>query len=181
MLNIHIPYRLTHIDGLCWACDVLNSGNQSTTLSLVFDRDVKNKQLSILDLTNPLAEIGLLYCRVLLNFLGLRFDKRDNAIVEILNPGSEDNFSIVKLDLPALTPADLELAPTGESKDIIKSCIRTLLSINKGVAHFTDSNSSRSYTQDAQLCGKTVIWLVEEYVYKKLDYPIPPFKVWTGA
>jgi hypothetical protein len=181
MLEEHLPYRLTHLDGLCWACEVLISGENPSDVSITFDGVTKLKQTSVLFLTNSLVEAGLLYCRVLFNFLGIRLEGRLQQLTLITNPGSGDDFSIVKLGLPILTLDDLRLAPTGIPGEVEESCRLTLLAINKGVAHFTDSSTPRSQAQDALCCAKTVMWLTEEYVYKRMGLAAPFYKLWTKA
>jgi hypothetical protein len=136
---------------------------------------------SVYFLTNTLVETGLLYCRVLLNFLGIYLNRKTQQLAQIKKPGTGDDFSLTKLGLHSITVNDLRSAPTGRPEEIEASCQRTLLSTNKGVAHFTDSDTPGSQVQDALCCANTVIWLVEEFVYKKLDIPIPSFKIWTKA
>lgn len=181
MLEEHLPYRLTHLDGLCWACEVILSSERPSDVSITFDGLTKLKQTSVLFLTNSLVESGLLYCRVLFSFLGICFDRKTQQLAQIKNPGSDDNFSIVKLGLPILTLDDLRLAPTGSSGEVEESCRLTLLATNKGVAHFTDSKTTPSQSEDALRCARTVIWLTEEYVYKRIGLAIPFYKFWTYA
>ncbi|MCF8070610.1 MAG: hypothetical protein K9L30_18675 [Desulfobacterales bacterium] len=181
ILERHLPYRMVHLDGLCWACDLLLSGNTSVPVSIIIDGVTNNTGSSVYFLTNPLVESGLLYCRVFLGFLGISLNRKTQQLAQIEKPGTGDDFSLTKLGLPSLTVNDLRSAPTGRPEEIEASCQRTLLSTNKGVAHFTDSDTPGSQAQDALCCANTVIWLIEEYVYKKLDIPIPFFKFWTNA
>lgn len=181
MLEEHLPYRLTHLDGLCWACEVLLSSERPSDVSITFDGFTKLKQTSVSFLTNSLAETGLLYCRVIFSFLGICLDKKTQQLAQIKKPGSDDNFSIVKLELPILTLDDLRLAPTGSPGEVEESCRLTLLATNKGVAHFTDSKNERAQIEDALRCARTIIWLTEEYVYKRIGLAIPPYKFWTEA
>ncbi len=181
MLEEHLPYRLTHLDMLCWACEVILAGERPSDVRITFDGLTKLKQTSVSFLTNALVEAGLLYCRVLLNFLGIYLDRGTQQLAKIKNPGVHDNFSIVKLGLPSVTLGNLRLAPTGSSREVEESCQLTLLATNKGVAHFTVSTTPRSQAEDALRCAKTVMWLTEEYVYKRIGRAIPFYKLWTQA
>ncbi|MGD0961264.1 MAG: hypothetical protein ABSB19_15765 [Methylomonas sp.] len=182
MLNEHIPYRLTQLDGLCWASEELLKKQLSDKwdITKTSDASTKIELTDVRQLTNPLMETGLIHCRQLLNFLGFNLAKNTGQLEEIKRPGKNDDFSIVKLKLDQLTLAQLRSSPTGLPNDIENACQRSLFAINKGVAHFTDSNSGRSVVNDALLCANTIIWLIEEYVYRKLSHSVPPYTSWTG-
>ena len=181
MLEEHLPYRLTLLDGLCWACEIILPGEDPRIVQVTLDGKPKLVLRSVRVLTNSLVEAGLLYCRVLLNFLGIRFDGDTNQLAEIKNPGSGDNFSIRRLGLPCVRLQDLRSAPTGSPQEVEESCRLTLLAMNKGVAHFTDSITTSSQVEDALRCARTVMWLTEEYVYRRPGRPVPSFKSWTAA
>ncbi|ADK85635.1 hypothetical protein Deba_2272 [Desulfarculus baarsii DSM 2075] len=175
MLDEHLPYRLQLLDGLCWACSVLDSslGNSSLSLSL------SGAQVNFPDarpLTNALAESGILYCRVLLNFLGIH---HNNGKFTEYNP-REDDFTIANLGLQIVTTDKLKSdPPTGNPDDIERACLNMLRSANKAVAHFTTADA-RACCNDAACCAKTVMWLIEKYVYRKLGREVPAYKIWTN-
>lgn len=181
MLSEHLPYRMQQVDGLCWATTLISAEPAIVESGVVFDGQWAVRWPTYRVLTNALAEAGLLYCRVLMSFLGLTLDGKTLQLREIEKPGSGDEFSIVKLSLPPVTLLQLVRTPTGTPAGVLAACQRTLLAANKGVAHFTDQTTSRSFVGDAHACGETVLWLVEEFVYRQLGRPIPTYRVWSGG
>ena len=178
MLREHIPYRLTHLDGLIWASERLMSTYRPDAISIRFDGQVVLTPKSLYQITNPLFEIGILYCRVLLEFLGIRLDSKNKLANRA--DGRPDDFGIEQLSLPHVTIAELLGAPCARSGDIEAAAIATLISADKGVAHFTSSTSGRAHAANSLLCAKAVAWCIEEYVYRKLSMPIPEYKRWTA-
>ncbi len=181
MLSDHLPYRMQQVDGMCWATRLISAAPVIVESGVIFDGQWAVRWPTYRVLTNALAEAGLIYCRVLMNFLGLTLDSKSLQLREIEKPGSGDEFSIVKLSIPPLTLSDLALAPTGAPTEVLAACERTIFAANKGVAHFTDQTTSRSFVGDAHVCGETVLWLVEEFVYRKLGRLIPTYRVWSGG
>jgi hypothetical protein len=181
MLDEHLPYRMQQVDGLCWATRLILNGPSNGEIGVVFDGRWVVRSHPYRILTNPLVEAGLLHCRVLMNFLGLRLDKKTLRLAPFEKPSEKDDFSIVKLDLPAVTLAQIGQAPQEDPAHVLAACERTILSVNKGVAHFTDAATARSFANDANTCGETVLWLTEEFVYRKLGKPLPPYRVWSTA
>lgn len=181
MLVEHLPYRMQQLDGLSWATRLISDNPSITESGVIFDGRWAVRWSTYRVLTNALAEAGLLYCRVLMSFLGLTLDSKTSLLREIEKPGAGDEFSIVKFHLPPVTLSQLALAPTGVPADVLAACQRTIFAANKGVAHFTDQTTSRSFIGDAHTCAETVLWLVEEFVYRKLGRPVPTYRVWSGG
>jgi hypothetical protein len=181
MLVEHLPYRMQQVDGLCWATRLIAANPSVAEAGVVFDGRWAVRWSHYRVLTNALAEAGLLYCRVLMGFLGIAIDRKTMNLRQIEKPGVGDEFSIVKLSLPLVSIDQLASAPTGEHTAVLEACQRTLIAANKGVAHFTDQTASCSFIADAHLCGETVLWLIEHQVYRPLKRPAPGYKVWTNS
>jgi len=179
MLREHIPYRLTHLDGLVWASEKLLASYRPTVISIQFDGQVALVPTSLYQITNPLFEIGILYCRVLLDFLGIQLDRKNKMLAGRTGRRSDD-FGIEQLSLPYVTVPQLLGAPCARSGDVEAATIATLVSADKGIAHFTSGKSGRAYVEDSLLCAKAVAWCVEEYVYRKQNIPISDYKRWTA-
>lgn len=179
MLREHIPYRLTHLDGLVWASEKLLARYRPSTISIQFDGQVALTLKSVYQITNPLFEIGILYCRVLLDFVGIQLDKKNTKLVARTRRRPDD-FGIEQLSLPCVTVQELIAAPCVPPGNVEGAVIATLVSADKGVAHFTSGTSGRAYAANSLLCAKAVAWCVEEYVYRKLNGTIPDYKRWTA-
>ena len=172
MLKEHLPYRLGHLDGLRWASQVVMRRivNSKICLSLNGVNPICFSKAR--PLTNPLFETGILYCRVLLNFLGI---KHDNG--KLIPITQHNDLTIEKFGLQFITIDELISAPTGSPEKIKQGCINTLFSASKAVAHFKNKEA-RLKSEDSFLCATTTMWLTEEYVYKKLGRPVPSYRIW---
>lgn len=181
MLQEHIPYRLTHLNGLVWASENLLGGYRPQSVIIQFDgRDVVSCSSFYL-ITNPLFEVGILYCRVLLEFLGIQHVKTGTKLVAIIKRRYPDDFGIEHFGLSLVTIPQLLSAPFGDPENIKRAIIATLVSADKGVAHFTTGDTSRAYAANSLLCAKVVIWSVEKYVYQALKKSTPRYRRWTPA
>jgi hypothetical protein len=134
---------------------------------------------SFVALQNSLAEAGLIYCRKLLDFLGLKIDRNDGSLKPRSASYSDDTVGIEDLGLPRVDIAQLSGTPLGSGDAIRGACEHTLRSANKGVAHFTEDRRDRAKEEPVLLCGQAVAWLVAEHGYKPLDVSLPEYRVWT--
>ena len=175
----HVEYGLKHVDGLCWLCTCLIDGVPSGDLTISVGDKMLVRRPSFAVLQNSLAEAGLIYCRKLLDFLGLKIDRNCSSLKARSAPYSDDTVGIEDLGLPRLDIAQLSVAPLGSGDAIQAACEHTIRSANKGVAHFTEDRGDRAEEKPVLLCGQAVAWLVAEYVYKPLDVSLPEYRVWT--
>jgi hypothetical protein len=179
MLDEHIPYRLSHLDGLIWASQVRLARREPSRVALQFDGQTALSMKSIRQVTNPLMEIGILYCRNLLEFLGIKLDQT-NQLVRAPRSGKSraDDFTIEALGLNPV-PVTKLLSVFSDPSVGEKAVIATLVSANKGIAHFTSGTAARAYVPDSLLCASALIQLIEELVYQQLRKEIPEYRIWT--
>lgn len=172
ILNEHIPYRLEAIGAMQWACDLLISRHTPEKVQLHFDDQVVVKSGSFRFFTNPILEIGSVYSRVLLEFLGITASRSKNCLVEVDRRVAGDvgieNFP----NLSRLSTANVLNAPFGQSEEIERACITTIAVANKAVAHLTKGGAAHSVA-DLRLCSQVVPWLILKHVYEPLGAPRP--------
>ncbi|MFC1461729.1 hypothetical protein ACFLQR_04345, partial [Verrucomicrobiota bacterium] len=135
-LDEHIPYRLTAIDGLCWTCDMLRRPDSFVEVRM---KDTVIKSNTYRLLTNPFLEIGCIFCRVMLEFLGIGFDNNKKRLVN----RSDSQYRALDVSLKdfvshRITAATLYDSSLGTPREIEDACIETILVAHKGVAHLTD-------------------------------------------
>jgi hypothetical protein len=177
----HLKYGLGHLDALCWLCRVLDENRDFASVALTFDGQVVIQRSSLTFIQNPIAETGLIYCRKLLEFLGVKLVRRSVELCDVAADRTDDDLGIEHLDgLNRISVDALDDAPFGEPAEIRKAVIHTLLAANKGVAHFTHGKAEPADTEPVLICARTVIWLVERHVYDKLGLDVPKFRVWTA-
>jgi len=177
----HVRYGLAHVDGLCWLCERLIAGVPSGELSIRVGDQVLLRRPTFGALQNALAESGLIYCRKLLDFLGLKGQRNGGALAERTGPYSDDTVGIEDLRLPRVHLTALDNSPLGSGPSIRAACEHTLRAANKGVAHFTEDRGERGDAEQILLAGRVVTWLAEEHVYKPLAIAAPVYKVWTAG
>ena len=169
----HVEYGLKHIDGLIWLCDQLvvweRTGERPESVEIAFDGAPAAKGKVGL-LQNPLAETGLIYCRKLLDFLGIKVSgKEPHCLVEVNDKGRRpDDRGVEQLGLPRLTIDELALPD-----EVEEACIRTIRAANKGVAHFTENRGEKLSAEQAIICAGIVVQAIEERVYDALEIERP--------
>ena len=175
ILDDHIPYRLTNIDGMRWACELLHPGPTKEQILLTFaGRKVVSGTPRCI--TNPLIETGAISCRVMLEFLGIGLD-RNGALVEVA-VRKPDDITIERFGVPRVVLADLNAYAGSERDAVHRACIATIHMANKAVAHFTIAPIDRLGFERLLLCGKTIVDLVEQHLYAKIEKEMPEFRIW---
>ncbi|HEX9916586.1 MAG TPA: hypothetical protein VGB16_02515 [candidate division Zixibacteria bacterium] len=175
-LDEHIPYRLQAIVSLRWVCELLVSENYPTSVKLYFDNQEVLSNNSFRFLTNPMLEIGTIYCRVLLEFLGLSLNKGNRQLIERSSSHSDD-IRIEDFGLKPLTRKEVFKAPMGRPEEIEEACIYTISAANKAVVHLTRGFYDKTGIGRLHRCSFVVPWLICEYLYKPLNLPDPEYKL----
>jgi hypothetical protein len=126
---------------------------------------------------NPVVESGVVHCRALLEFLGLK-SKNDRLVRR--QPWSRpddigiEHFPTTNGPLSVATVQSvLDRWPGGqaEAEQALLSVFRTA---NKGVAHFTSSiAASPEETRLLEIAARAVPALIESYLYTPLGRPAP--------
>ena len=177
-LDVHIPYRLRAIDGLRWVCELLLADSQPGLVEVTFDSKLVIRSPSYRFLTNPMLEMGAVYCRVLLEFLGITLTKGKLASKSSVR---QDDVGIDTFGLKQVTLAELRSAPFGDGDQIEQACVTTILIAHKAVAHLTIGHQPDSDLQRLHLSSRLVPWLVSRHLYVALGLPEPLYRVEGGG
>ncbi len=186
-LNVHLPYRMAHLDGLIWLAGgiPLENGVLRTPLAPIPEDQV-------MLLVNPMIDAGLLTCRVIADFLGIRLKKHNNVTskgdisetkLDFDCPPKEDtdhHITKAPLNLQAVAKNEFDVENDKLSEDLELAFKETLFSAMKASAHLTKTDSSVSGRKNPALCANALLTLVENKVYKALSWPVPCYKHWTG-
>jgi hypothetical protein len=175
-LEVHLPYRLQAVDGLRWVCELLLAGDYPTSVEVFFDGRKVITSSSFRFLTNPMLEVGVVFCRVLLEFLGVSLDRSKKHLKQRGSP-QPDDVKMEDFGLLPITVEQVRQAPTGPPDQVEEACAYTIFTAHKAVAHLTPGPVPRSDVVKLHLCSLTVRWLVYEYVYKVLDLPEPRYRL----
>ena len=132
--------------------------------------------------TNPCIEAGMMHCRALLEFLGLR-DKngRLGSIKERRHPtdiGIEDFNTSSGAALKKLTPADAVGRYPGPSLEAENALLAIFQVTNKGLAHVTeDLNDSPEHARLIEIASQGIPVLMVGCFYKPMGLPAPNYKL----
>jgi len=181
-LDIHIPYRLQAIDGLRWACKLIATSPHTESVELCFDGKKVATSSTFRFVTNPMVEVGSIYCRVLLEFLGVGLAaKKDRLKAKPDEYYKPDDITLQSFGLSRLGVDQIRKAPTATPDEIEKACVSTILTADKAIAHLTYGLDPPQNIPDLHICSLTVPWLICQYLYRALDLPEPRYKIGSVA
>jgi hypothetical protein len=172
----HLKYAMKHVDGLCW---LLLDPNRSGPLQVLVNEQPVLKRPDLGQVRIAIAEAGLINCRKLLDFLGLRAN-RQRVLEEISGRRHwPDDVGIEDLVLQRVSLTAYDKAPFTGPVSLRSAAEHTLQAADKGVAHFTLGIGTPARSVPVLMCAQAVLWLTEEHVYRKLGLPVPDYRIWT--
>ena len=177
----HLGYGLAHVDGLRWLCEQLLAGIPIGPARIIVGNREMIARGTFAYIQNPIAESGLIYCRKLLEFLGIKLDRDGQVLYSRTSAPADGDVGIEHLGLQRVPATAIAAVPIAPEPELREACMHTLRSANKGVAHFTVDRGEQSSVPKILLCAKTVTWLVEKHVYKELQMGPPFYRVWTAG
>jgi hypothetical protein len=136
-----LPYRLEAVEILGLALRYRMSWDGPVPMNIHFDGNLSIEGSSTA-FTNPAIEAGIIHCRALLEFLGLRADPTDHGR---LSPRSSsrrgdlmiEDFANADGQLSPVTPAEAVAPYAGPPGEAQRALARVIHVANKGLAHST--------------------------------------------
>lgn len=136
-----IPYRMRAVSIFRLALRYVMSEETPRSLEIYFDDKLVIRGLSTA-FTNPAIETGIVHCRALLEFIGLRLDNKNPDKLAVRQGRRDDDFVIEDFSGPNGPLAKVSPAcaigsyagPPAEAEKALAAVIRTA---NKGLAHTT--------------------------------------------
>lgn len=180
-LKKHIPYRMIFIDMLRFACTILKSSQHPAKVEILFDSKPVLAPNSVYFITNPFLEVGTLYCRVMLEFLGIKRNNKSGNLIarRACSPQScnqdlvIENFGLNKISLSEAVTVPFEQ----DSQKVEQALASTIMLAHRGIAHFTIDPVEEATIETQYLCSKVVPWLICEHLYKKMNLPRPQYEI----
>ena len=177
-VNDHIPYRMQAIDGLRWACEIIKNKQRTEFVQLLIDGNVAASSNSYRFVTNPMVEVGSIYCRVLLEFLGIGLNnKRDELKEKTHESMKSDDITITSFGLQRLTINQVVDIPISSPDELRQAYIYTILTADKAVAHLTFGPNLPQNINILSICSKAVPYLICKYLYEELGLHEPKYKL----
>ena len=179
-LNEHIPYRMRFIKMLEFACKTLlmDKDKEPGKVEILFDSKTVLGPGPIYLITNPFLEIGTLYSRVMLDFLGINRDGTKNNLKERKGRKNNDDIIIEDFDLPTITQSEATNIPFEQDKNKVEKALISVITLaDKGVAHLTKNPVELAGLSELYLASRVVPWLVCEYLYKRKGLQEPFYEL----
>ena len=184
VLNSVIPYRLQAVAIANLLARLRQGWDSPKSMKIYFDDRLRITGNSN-TLTNPVLEAGLVHCRALLDFLGLKVDSKDPTKLTNRDPRTTrsddwviERFSNATGPLPMVTPKVAVSRYQGSASEAEAALAGVLHVANKGLAHLT-SGLILSATDISRFeiasCG--VPALVVSHLYTPLGLSAPSYEV----
>lgn len=185
IFNRIIPYRLQAVDAANLAVRLRSHWDTPKTMKIYFDEKLRITGNSNA-FTNPALEAGLIHCRALLDFLGLKADPEDSAKLICRDPKKTriDDVAIEHLSnsngpLPMVTPQEAISRYQGEHSEAEAGLAGILNTANKGLAHITSGfDLSATDLSHLEIARRGVRALVVNLFYTPLGL-LPPESIVT--
>jgi hypothetical protein len=140
-----IPYRMRAVAVFNLATRFVTRWQRTPRpLEIYFDGKLSIRGLSTA-FTNPTIEAGIIHCRALLEFLGLRCDKQDPTRLAPRHGKQSDDFVIEDFSgfngpLAKVTVAEAVAPYAGPKEEAEKALAAVIHTANKGLAHMTSGH-----------------------------------------
>jgi hypothetical protein len=174
-----IPHRLEAIATLNLVLRLLGGWDSPKPMKIFFADRLKITGSSSA-FTNPVIEAGIIHCRALLEFLGLRVSPSDPR--KLASRGAKgrtddwviEDFSNAAGALPLVTPQQAVSRYKGGPAEAETALASVLHTANKGLAHLTAGLSPAATDITAlEIASRGVPALVVSYLYTPLGLPAP--------
>jgi hypothetical protein len=179
----HLPYALGHVDAAIWALTLVSWGVRSNELSIHIAGEVIAEHESFAALTDAHVETGLIYCRKLIEFLGIRLDETTAPakLVPVKTPRKKTTDAcITQIGRASIVAVEEFLDEGPRDRAIIEeACAHTIRAAHRGVAHFTNTPYDKARCGKVVDCATTVRAAVERFAYRELGREVPNYRRWT--
>lgn len=179
-----IPYRLQAIEIANVVISLRTDWDVPKSMKIYFDDQLMITGSSNA-FTNPVLETGLIHCRALLDFLGLKVDLKDPTKLKNRNHKRrrQDDFVIEYFidennhPLSLVSPQDAVSLYQGPASEAEAALAGVLHCANKGLAHMTSGLLlDATDIQHFEIASRGTKNLIERYFYTPLGISPPEYK-----
>lgn len=181
-LNVVIPYRMRAVDVFNIATRLVMKWKSAQPMEMYIDGKISIRGLSTA-FTNPVIEAGLVHCRALLEFMGLKCDKNNpGRLAERVGKRPDDfvieDFSGPTGKLQKVSVNQAIAAYDGPSDEAEEALAAVIHAASKGMAHTTsglvvDLASVRLY----EIASRGVPTLLVNHFYVAQGLEPPGYKI----
>ena len=183
-IDVLIPYRMKAVDTLNVALRLISEwkGNERS-MAISFDSKLCIEGNSN-GWTNPVIECGIVHCRALLDFLGIKLDRKDSATLKQRSKKSADDVAIEDffrsdgVPLALISVDDVASRYPGPRDEAERSLAMLILQANRGVAHLTPTDFEEpELLRLSEIGSRGIPSLLVSYLYIPLGLPAPDYKI----
>ena len=181
-INHIIPYRMNAVAVLNLALRYVTQWNSPRKLEIYFDEKLSIRGLSTA-FTNPAIEAGVMHCRALLEFIGLKCDGKNPDKLVQRGSGRGDDFVIEDFSGPngKLQRVSVQAAVAayaGSPEEAEKSLATVIRCANKGIAHTTAGHTVEGDNlYHFEIASRGVPTLLVNHFYVPLGLEPPKYKL----
>jgi len=182
LLQQIIPYRMSAVETFNLALRFRLSWDAPQPMKIYFS-DRLSIEGNSNAFTNPVIEAGLIHCRALLEFLGLKvFPGSPSKLSNRTNKKADDigieDFSNSAGPLPLVTSIEAVTPYSGAATEAEEALASVLHTANKGLAHVTTGlKQTPEQARLLEIASRGIPTLVVNYFYTRLGLPAPTYKL----
>lgn len=178
-----LDHRMQSVATLNWALDLTSSLREEPPITVYIDGKLRIEG-NLNAITNPMLEVGLVHCRALLEFLGLR--NKNGLLGQIKRRRDSDvgveHFRNAVGPLKKVEPEVALSRYEGDRTEAEKALVAVLHVTNKGLAHNTmDLVESPEGARFIEIASRGVPSLMVSYFYTPLGLSKPDSKIRTRS
>jgi hypothetical protein len=169
LLEIHIPDRLREIAWCAKMAERVITAGAPLHISLAIDGKPFCDTSCSNWLVHPAYDTGIIMCRVMMEFLGIRYDPAGFVGKSEPYGDRKDDVCLLDFAIPFISVAE---ANAGAASIALHE---TLLAANKGIGHLTRTRGGDLKPRDLKDASEYVISLVGCHLYDRLGKTRPDF------
>lgn len=171
-----IPYRMQAASILNLALRHVEQWPKARRMSIYFDDKLFIDGLST-GFTNAAIESGVLHCRALLEFLGLRATSSSQLVQRPVG-GRKDDVGIEDYHLPLVGVPEVTAKYPGDAVEAESALATLVITANKWLAHNTTAVELKpAQLHLLEIASRGVPTLAVSYFYTKLALPAPDYEI----
>lgn len=175
LLDDRIYFRMEEVAVCGFTARLLLRHGGEHRVALNIGHEARYEFCSLRQLSNPILDTGIMMCRVLTEFLGLKFSPKPvptGKLVFLTTPKYATDINLFSLIGRFITMEDVNNShKTFNADDAEKALFRTLRAANQGIGHLTPTLARDLDLTDLDLACQVVMTLVNDHLYAKLGRP----------
>jgi hypothetical protein len=174
LLKDRIPARMAevHLSGFMARLLIKYGGDPQVTLKIADQATYDLVSLKVL--SDPILDTGIMMCRVLMEFLGIKWVRSSapkGRLVRISGSKFPDDLKLTSFGPQLISLNQVRQGyPNCTPDQIEKSLLHTLSTANRGIGHLTPIKARELSLEDLEISCQAVFTLVNRHLYEALGH-----------